>query len=233
MWLHWSDFEEVHFGDTKGGKKTGTVPLNREPAGGIRRIKKAKWEGLRYLWWTHHCGHTHCRHCPVRKHTRGSSERPWPSCPLDNRRSSLDVSHPPPRPPLPWALWEVRRQSCFSLSTAAFCRPRPRADRVHRVRDQASLHSHSGERWGGHGGCAASPQTRRVSAALLSLPSATGTAAVTSDGWAGASGAPQPITMRGKLEHVYGSPAGTRRRGAGYRWAGSNVRMTYFCLDSY
>lgn len=46
-------------------------------------------------------------------------------------------------------LYGRRDGRAASLSTAAFPRPRPRADRVHRVRVQASLHSHSGERWGG------------------------------------------------------------------------------------
>lgn len=34
------DLGEVYFGAQR--KKTDTVPLNREPAGGVLRIKKAK-----------------------------------------------------------------------------------------------------------------------------------------------------------------------------------------------
>lgn len=127
-----------------------------------------------------------------------------------------------------------RDGSAASLSTAAFSRPRPRADRVHSIRVQASLHSHSGERWGEvHGSCAASPRTRRVSAALPSLPSITGTAVVTSGGWAGTCGALQPITMRDRASTCMRAQ---RTQGGGVRVTGELDQISEWrvsVLDSY
>lgn len=107
----------------------------------------------------------------------------------------------------------------FPPSAAASQRLRVRADRG-RVRDEARVHSHSAEmrmvvvvgggpRWLRR----LAPDQPLQCGSAVAPPSATGTAAVTSEEGAGLSAAPRPIATRRRREHVCGSPAGTRGGG--------------------